>query len=118
VDHNYVAHIPRLAQLPRDTEARKFLDEFPTGGAIWRIFWLHCWQPKRFPIFDQHVHRAMVFIEEQRLEELPTGENEKVGLYIDRYLPFHRRFEGEQRSVDKALWFYGKFLKSTRFPVQ
>jgi len=29
------------------------------GGAIWRIFWLHCNRPQTYPIYDQHVHRAM-----------------------------------------------------------
>ncbi|MHB8225186.1 hypothetical protein [Acidithiobacillus sp.] len=29
------------------------------GGAIWRIFWLHCHDPSSYPIFDQHVYRAV-----------------------------------------------------------
>src|SRR5438128_2250037 len=32
------------------------------GGAIWRIFWLHLQHHRHFPIYDQHVHRAMAFI--------------------------------------------------------
>jgi len=117
VEQNYVTHIAKINALPQATNAASFLQEFPSGGAIWRIFWLHCWQPSRFPIYDQHVHRAMVFIEQQRLEEIPERDTEKVQQYLTRYLPFHQKFQGiNQRSLDKALWFYGKFVKANRFP--
>jgi hypothetical protein len=118
VEQNFVAHIQELNALPQNTDAAAFLARFALGGAIWRIFWLHCWQPNRFPIYDQHVHRAMVFIEQQRLEEIPTADADKVQQYLQRYLPFHKRFQNlNQRSVDKSLWFYGKFVKATRFPL-
>lgn len=117
VEQNYVAHIAKVNALPQATDAASFLQEFPSGGAIWRIFWLHCWQPNRFPIYDQHVHRAMISIEQQRLEELPERDTEKIQQYLTRYLPFHRKFKGiNPRSLDKALWSYGKFVKANRFP--
>jgi len=116
VEQNYVAHIAKVSGFPQTTSAASFLEAFPSGGAIWRIFWLHCWQPSRFPIYDQHVHRAMVFIEKQQLEEIPERGTEKVQQYLDRYLPFHQRFQNiNQRSLDKALWSYGRFLKTSRF---
>lgn len=60
----------------------------------------------------------MVFIGQQQIEEVPAQDNDKVEQYLTRYLLFHQRFQGnDQRSVDKALWFYGKFVKATRFPV-
>jgi hypothetical protein len=117
VERNYVAHIANVNALPRETDAASFLRTFPNGGAIWRIFWLHCWQPGRFPIYDQHVHRAMVFIEQQRIEQIPARDSEKVRDYLTKYLPFHRKFQGiSHRSLDKALWVYGKFLKAYQFP--
>ena len=117
VEQNYIAHIQELNALPQDTDAAAFLARFALGGAIWRIFWLHCWQPNRFPIYDQHVHRAMVFIEQQQSEEIPKANADKVQEYLQRYLPFRQRFRYlNQRSVDKSLWFYGKFLKEARFP--
>lgn len=119
VEQNYVAHVKDLKRLLLDTSAEAFLNEFASGGAIWRIFWLHCWQHERFPIYDQHVHRAMVFIEEQRVEEIPSGDADKVGSYVQRYLPFHGQFPGiNSRLVDRALWFYGRFLKSTQLPLR
>jgi hypothetical protein len=92
--------------------ARKFLSDFPNGGAIWRIFWLHCCN-QRFPIYDQHVHRAMVFVEEGRFEELDTfSEEEVVEFYLTRYLRFSSRFSAEQRKTDKAVVTFGSFLKA------
>ena len=88
------------------------------GGAIWRIFWLHLQHPKLFPIYDQHVHRAMAFLQTGEREEIPDYDPQKVESYWRRYLPFHATFEGiESRSVDKALWAFGKFLKEYRFPT-
>lgn len=117
VEQNFVGHIAKASALPQGTDATEFLQAFPLGGAIWRIFWLHCWQPDRFPIYDQHVHRAMSIIEQDRPEELPVRDGEKVRQYLTRYLPFHQKFQGfDQRSLDKAFWSFGKFVKANRFP--
>src|SRR5687768_15460694 len=70
VEKNFVARVTELAELPEETDPATFLRRFSAGGAIWRIFWLHCWRPERFPIYDQHVHRAMVHIETGRVEEI------------------------------------------------
>jgi len=104
---------PRSASLNKSKRfARRFLvDCFPVGGAIWRIFWLHCCN-QRFAIYDQHVHRAMVFIECGSIEELDGfSEDQKIELYIERYLPFVGEFSGEHRAVDRAFFTFGRFLK-------
>jgi hypothetical protein len=92
--------------------ANAFLqNEFQTGGAIWRIFWLHCCN-QCFPIYDQHVHRAMVLLEEGRIEELgKVPDEKKIDLYLTRYLPFHYCLTGEQRNIDRALYTFGQFIK-------
>ena len=58
VERNYVSRIDELSEIDRETTVAEFLDRFSNGGAIWRLFWLHCWQPRRYPIFDQHVWRT------------------------------------------------------------
>ena len=84
-----------------------------SGGTIWRIFWLHCNQPNIFPIFDQHVYRAMATIEQWEDVELPLSNRDKVKKYINFYLPFWKEFTAfPSKKVDEALWSYGKFLKS------
>jgi hypothetical protein len=118
IEQNFIARIDEVNRLSLDTSADKFLELFSSVRAIWRIFWLHCWQPERFPMYDQHVHRAMAFIERgERDAKMPTTNRGKAKIYLEQYLPFHRRFEGiSPRSLDCALWALGKFLKRYKFP--
>jgi hypothetical protein len=112
------ALVQQLAPCPPREAARSFLDQFKDGGAIYRIFWLHCWDA-RFPIYDQHVHRAMTFIRDAgRNEELGKFSHEKkVQLYLDRYLSFFDEFCGlDRRRVDQALWRFGKSLQDGSLP--
>ena len=71
------------------------------GGAIWRIFWLHLQHPEQFPIYDQHVHRAMAFMlkwpEEKR--EIPVHNPTKVRNYLEVYRPFFARFNESEESA-------------------
>jgi|SRR5581483_7841320 len=55
---NFASRRDELVKVAKDEPAPELLARFGDGGAIWRIFWLHIWQPSRFPIYDQHVHRA------------------------------------------------------------
>ena len=113
IETNYINRIAEVERLPLNTTASDFLDRFALGGAIWRIFWLHCWQPERFPIYDVHVHRAMTIIEDAKADELNRfNDKKKVTLYLERYLGFCERFQGiAQRQVDRALWTFGKFIR-------
>jgi hypothetical protein len=115
---NFASRREELAEVPLDEPASEFLSRFRDGGAIWRIFWLHIWQPSRFPIYDQHVHRAMRFIETGLVEEIPAKDPEKVRVYLDNYMAFHKEFDGiGNRLVDKALWAFGKFIGNNDFPT-
>jgi hypothetical protein len=117
VTRNFVERRSELDQISRDETASALLARFSEGGVIFRIFWLHCWQPARFPIYDQHVHRAMRFIETGVREEIPDKEPDKIQAYIEQYIPFHARFDSmPHRAVDKALWAFGKFVGENNFP--
>lgn len=124
VKPHFLARIQQARELPPDISAADFLDVFQDGGAIYRIFWLHCWHPQRFPIYDQHVHRAMSFIQHGRVEELnECGDEAKIAKYIDTYIPFFKTFpltglafdvnaDGvRSRIVDRALFTFGKAIK-------
>jgi hypothetical protein len=110
-------YIPRIGE-PVPSDAGAFLRSFGSGGggAVWPIFWLCCDQ--RFPIYDQHVHRAMTFIEDGVLDDLEKRPDpEKIDLYLKRYQPFCQRFEAiDRRQTDRALWVFGKFIKVSTFP--
>jgi hypothetical protein len=58
------------------TASAEALQEFLNrpGGAIYRIFWLHLQHPCYFPIYDQHVHRAMAFMLKWIDLEIPENE--------------------------------------------
>lgn len=40
----------------------RYLQPGRGGGAIWNIFYAHCLYPDKWPIFDQHVCRAMWYM--------------------------------------------------------
>ena len=81
------------------------------GGTIWRIFWLHIQHPPHFPIYDQHVHRAMAFMLEWPNWEIPDYNPTKVRTYLDFYRPFFDRFSDcDHRQADRAIWSFGRFL--------
>lgn len=119
VERNYVNRRHELGALPTDLDASGFLSAFPVGGAIWRIFWLHCWKPNRFPIFDQHVHRAMAVLQDRARLELPAADSAKIGIYAREYMPFHAGLMKEHldpRNLDRALWAVGKFVRVYEIP--
>ncbi len=81
------------------------------GGAIWRIFWAHLQHPNEYPIYDQHAHRAMAFLRGWPNIEIPDGPSAQVRMYLDEYRLFFQQFKGlPHRSVDRALWSFGKFI--------
>jgi hypothetical protein len=71
VYRNFVQRRGELEDLQLNVSANNFLAHFTNGGAIWRIFWLHCWQPNRFPIYDQHVHCAMTAYSTPNQPQIP-----------------------------------------------
>lgn len=113
VELHVVQKLPELKTLDKNFDTFRFLTEFAEGGMIWRIFFLHIWQPQIYPIYDQHVNRAMCFIKYSEIHEIPLKYKLIAQTYVEEYLSFFNLFPplGE-RKVDKALWAFGKFLKS------
>lgn len=117
IHNNFISRLNELSLLEKNLDPKQCLEKFNKGGAIWRIFFLHCWNKIEFPIYDQHVHRAMEFIEKGVPGEIPSADQKKIDSYLKRYIPFHKKFKNfDQRKVDKALWAFGKFLKESNFP--
>jgi hypothetical protein len=115
IKKNFIARIDELSQIPKNADPKQCLERFMHGGAIWRIFFLHCWNYEAFPIYDQHVHRAMEFIQKGSPGEIPSSDKRKIDSYLNKYIPFHEEYKNyDQRMVDKALWAFGKFLKENK----
>lgn len=68
----------RSIQLNTPEDADKFLTtELKGKGMIWKIFTLHILNPDKYPIFDQHVYRAMVYLKTGVIKEIPKSNEEK-----------------------------------------
>lgn len=92
-------------------QRNRYLNHRESGGAIWNIFYLHCLEPEKWPIFDQHTFRAMRFIQTGQIVEIGATNKQKYATYENEYVPFLRVFEDEcPRKVDKALFAFGQFL--------
>lgn len=108
-------YLPQLKSLPilsTIEDGEKYIKHL-NGGAIWDIFWLHCLNPKVFPIFDQHTYRSMAKIEGLTPSEIPDYRPNKLKAYFRVYVPFTQKFSGfSERALDKALFAYGRFLKN------
>jgi hypothetical protein len=87
---------------------------WPTGGLIWRVFWLHLQCPTHYPIFDQHAYRAVAWITQSEPPEIPSSDLQKARLYRESFVPFIRSLPRMDRDVDRALFQFGKFLKRWR----
>ena len=109
VKQNYVSDKTIFPNNPSEEFIKEQLNK--SGGAIWRIFWIHCHYPKQYPIYDQHVHRAMAHIENWDDIEIPSYNPKKIKLYLSKYINFYHNFKGiNHKKIDEALWAYGKFL--------
>lgn len=91
---------------------RRYLEASQPGGAIWNIFYAHCLEPEIWPIFDQHVYRAMMHLKTGDILELSPKDPDKYNIYINEYTIFFKSFNGySHRVIDKALMSFGKYLK-------
>lgn len=109
-----ISRLEELRELSPTTTAESFLTQFDDLSAIWRIFLLHCWSKGKYPIYDQHVHRAMSFICLGKMEEIGTwSDKRKACSYLKRYLPFSKNLGvANTQKVDQALMVFGRFLKT------
>jgi len=114
VERHFLSRLAENADFSDDSKAKDFLEQYDSDGVIWRIFFLHICLPEKFPIFDQHVYRAMKAIQTGTPMELPNAQRRIVAIYLNDYCPFHADMGGIGRQVDKALWTFGRFIKAYR----
>ena len=93
-------------------QEQRYLNHKESGGAIWNIFYLHCLEHRKWPIFDQHTFRAMRYIQTGQITEIGNTNKQKYESYKNEYLPFAQSLGNiEHRKLDKALFAFGQFLK-------
>ncbi|MFD2212319.1 hypothetical protein [Metabacillus endolithicus] len=108
-----------------DEKNVKRLSEFKLwkeSAIVIPAFVLHTLSPKIYPLYDQHVERAMRTLLAQELNEKPNS------LTLETYIQYKQFFESflqtiypdhqpnleEIKAVDDALWSFGKWLKPKR----
>jgi len=112
IERVYLERLEDSTKVTNMKEGEEYLNKLD-GGAIWDIFWLHCLNPKLFPIFDQHTYRSMKKIIDGKPSEIPNNRLKKIDIYFKNYIPFFKSLSSSSstRDVDKALFAYGRFLK-------
>jgi hypothetical protein len=96
-----------------------FLDEFEDVSFVWKIFLLHIVNPIWYPIYDQHVHRAYLFLTKDssfKAIENTISKRRKDNFYFGEYLHFTTGLKVEDKieiqDIDRALFSFGQFLKN------
>jgi len=90
----------------------RYLNHKKGGGAIWNIFYLHCLNPAKWPIFDQHTFRAMHFLQSGKICEIGSTNRIKYEQYQNEFLPFIEGFaQFNRRKTDQAFFALGQFLR-------
>ena len=114
VEKNIVAHIDVIQQLAVTWDDDTFVQYFGEMRTIWQTFLMHIIQPDLFPIFDQHVYRAYAYLQWGEVSELKGTVKHQIALY-ETYQRFFKEIQSTSqcppRSLDKAFWAFGKFIK-------
>lgn len=114
VKNNVVKKLDLVNQFKQKMDIEAFDKSFGKMTSIWKIFLQHIIVPKTYPIFDQHVFRTYSYLTKGKAVELVDNDKVKNAVYAEYVLFFHGILkEGiNYRKADKALWTFGKFLKS------
>jgi hypothetical protein len=95
------------------------VNEFKNISAVWKIFLLHIIKPNTYPIYDQHIHRAFLFIHKEVYSNISntsiTNKN-KEAFYFKRYLPFIVANNiKDLKKLDEAFFAFGQFLNTRNY---
>ncbi|MFA9556739.1 hypothetical protein ACERII_05515 [Evansella sp. AB-rgal1] len=82
-------------------------------GFIWALFAVHCFYPTIYPLYDQHVYRAFIYITSEGKENPRLAPNnwDEYTRYTKFFQELLEKVDFSYWKLDKALWAYGKHLK-------
>ncbi len=96
-----------------------FKKEFKDLSVVWKIFLLHSINPNKYPIYDQHIHRAFLFIHNEdwsNISNTSVKDFEKETFYFKRYLPFIESINvPDLKKLDEAFFAFGQFLNTRNY---
>ncbi len=107
-----IGRLSLVNELKNNFSLSKYRDSFEDLSPVWGIFLLHLIQPE-YPIYDQHVHRAYAHLT-GTLTQMPSSKKQCYNLYYKNYVPFYQDLMSvvqlPPKTVDDALWAFGKFV--------
>lgn len=114
-----LTRMDKVNQLKKSFDIDLYMDNFDDLPAIWGITLLHVVSSGSYPIYDQHVHRALMYCSKGIVEEIPISNGKKYKVYRQDYVPFFDNLRQQAlhltpKQIDDALWSFGKFL--SRYP--
>ena len=96
-----------------------FKEAFKNVSAVWKIFLLHIIKPNKYPIYDQHIHRAFLFIHNEDWDNISNtsiNSKSKEQFYFERYLPFIEANDiKDLKRLDEAFFAFGQFLNTRNY---
>ncbi len=100
-------------KLAKQVDLDAFNKEFANISAVWRIFLLHIIKPRVYPMYDQHVHRAYLFIHGLDWSDIHNkiSNEKKLQFYFEHYYPFIKQLNySNLKELDEALFAFGQYL--------
>lgn len=88
-----------------------FAREIFRTGVVYPVFLIHICKPDKYPIFDQHVFRAFIFLTTKEIINKPEDAQDYLR-YRDFVFKIHKKHKIGFRNIDKALMVFGQFLNN------
>lgn len=117
LNDNILSEIEIINELKKQFDDQKFVQHFGTVSAVWQIFLKHVIAPNTYPIYDQNVHRAYLYLKGEKWQEIDEtiADPKKLAFYHNEYLPFVRKYckqsATEVKTFDKGMFALGQALK-------
>ena len=116
-----IANLPTINNYKKieNIDIQAFKKEFKKVSSVWKIFLLHVIKPNKYPIYDQHIHRAFLFIQNEdwrNISNISISNNAKEKFYFERYLPFiEAQNIKDLKKLDEAFFTFGQFLNTRNY---
>jgi hypothetical protein len=110
-----IAKLPLVNSLRENFNIELYINTFGKQSAVWGTTLLHAVSGASFPIYDQHVHRAYLYLCQLPDSKVPLYNPSRYQLYFEKYVPFFNQLRNaaeiqDPKILDNALWAFGRFL--------
>lgn len=103
----------------KEIDLEKFKKEFSNVSAVWKIFLLHTINPNKYPIYDQHIHRAFNYIHSRNYKNISAisiNNKTKEEFYFNEYLLFIDSLRNiDLKKLDEAFFAFGQFINTKSY---